>query len=114
MRRHPALAHEMLAPTEFLRPALDIPYCHHEKWDGSGYPQGLCGAEIPLMARLFALVDVWDALTSDRPYRAAWPRERVLDHLQSLAGPHFDPAIVSVFLQMLQEDSPPSTRRLAA
>ncbi len=114
MRRHPALAYEMLAPTEFLHPALDIPYCHHEKWDGTGYPQGLCGSDIPLAARLFALVDVWDALSSDRPYRAAWPRERVLDHLQSLAGTHFDPQIVSVFLRMLQEDALPQPQRLAA
>ncbi len=107
MRCHPALAREMLVPTKFLHPALDIPYCHHEKWDGSGYPQGLRGTEIPLPARLFALVDVWDALTSDRPYRAAWPRERVLDHLRSLAGSHFDPALVSVFLRMLEADALP-------
>ncbi len=114
MRRHPALAREMLAPTQFLHPALDIPYCHHEKWDGTGYPQGLCGTEIPLAARLFALVDVWDALTSNRPYRKAWPRERVLDHLRSLAGTHFDPAAVSAFLRLLETDALPDPRRLAA
>ncbi len=114
MRRHPALAYEMLTPTEFLHPALDIPYCHHEKWDGTGYPQGLRGEQIPLAARLFALVDVWDALTSDRPYRAAWPRERVLDHLRSLAGSHFDPQIVPVFIQMLQADTLLPALRLAA
>jgi PAS domain S-box-containing protein len=107
MRRHPELARAMLSPTEFLHPALDIPYCHHEKWDGSGYPCGLHGEEIPLPARLFALVDVWDALTSDRPYRAAWPRGRVLDHLRSLAGTHFDPAIVSVFLRMIEAEALP-------
>ncbi len=107
MRRHPELARAMLTPTEFLHPALDIPYCHHEKWDGTGYPCGLRGEEIPLPARLFALVDVWDALTSDRPYRSAWPRERVLDHLRSLAGSHFDPALVSVFLRMLEADALP-------
>ena len=105
MRRHPALAKEMLDPAEFLRPALIIPYCHHEKWDGTGYPQGLRGEEIPLPARLFALVDVWDALSSDRPYRAAWPLDRVKDHLRSLAGTHFDPALVTVFLRLLDEDS---------
>lgn len=105
MRRHPVLAKEMLDPAEFLRPALDIPYCHHEKWDGTGYPQGLSGEEIPLAARLFALVDVWDALSSDRPYRAAWPLERVKDHLHRLAGTHFDPDLVSVFLSLLTEGS---------
>lgn len=104
MRQHPALARTMLDPAEFLRPALVIPYCHHEKWDGSGYPQGLRGEEIPLPARLFALVDVWDALSSDRPYRAAWPVERILDHLRSLSGTHFDPALVTVFLHLLAED----------
>jgi HD-GYP domain-containing protein (c-di-GMP phosphodiesterase class II) len=72
MRRHPEFAHEMLLPILYLRPALDIPYCHHERWDGTGYPRGLKGEEIPLTARIFAVVDVWDALTSDRPYRDAW------------------------------------------
>ena len=104
MHRHPALAKSMLDPAEFLRPALIIPYCHHEKWDGTGYPQGLRGEEIPLPARLFALVDVWDALSSDRPYRAAWPLARVKDHLHSLAGSHFDPGLISVFLGLLVED----------
>ena len=105
MRRHPALAKEMLNPAEFLRPALTIPFCHHEKWDGTGYPQGLKGGQIPLPARLFALVDVWDALSSDRPYRAAWPAERVHDHLHRLAGTHFDPALVSIFLRLLDASS---------
>ncbi len=105
MRRHPAQAKEMLAPAEFLRPALIIPYCHHEKWDGSGYPQGLRGNDIPLAARLFALVDVWDALSSDRPYRAAWPVERVKDHLHGLAGTHFDPDLVPLFLGLLDSDT---------
>ena len=105
MRRHPSLAREMLAPTEFLHPALDIPYCHHEKWDGTGYPRGLRGEQIPLSARLFSLVDVWDALVSDRPYRAAWPRERVLDHLCSLSGTHFDPELVAVFISLLDADA---------
>ena len=101
MRRHPQDAYDMLAPIAFLRPALDIPYCHHERWDGTGYPRGLRGEEIPLAARLFAVVDVWDALRSDRPYRASWPEEKVLDHIRSLSGTHFDPHVVAVFLQMM-------------
>ena len=102
MRQHPVWAYEMLLPIEFLRPALNIPYCHHEKWDGSGYPRGLAGEDIPLAARLFALVDVWDALSSDRPYRRAWEPDRVLDHLQSLAGTHFDPQVVDAFLHLME------------
>ncbi len=101
MRRHPQDAYEMLSPVAFLRPALDIPYRHHEKWDGSGYPGGLAGEAIPLAARLFAVVDVWDALCSDRPYRPAWPAARVLNHVRALAGTHFDPAVVDVFLGMM-------------
>lgn len=101
MRRHPQDAYDMLSPIEFLRPALDIPYCHHEKWDGSGYPQGLRGEQIPLAARLFALVDVWDALRSDRPYRASWSEGQTLDHIRSLSGTHFDPAVVGAFLDMM-------------
>ena len=101
MRQHPAWAYEMLLPIEFLRPALDIPHCHHEKWDGCGYPRGLAGEEIPLAARLFALVDVWDALSSDRPYRRAWEPGRVMDHLHGLSGSHFEPRLVDVFLSLL-------------
>ena len=97
MRRHPGLAYEMLSPIVFLRPALDIPYCHHEKWDGTGYPRGLKGEQIPLAARLFAVVDVWDALCSDRPYRAGWPEEKVREHIQAGAGAHFDPQSVEAF-----------------
>jgi HD-GYP domain-containing protein (c-di-GMP phosphodiesterase class II) len=100
MRRHPAYAYEMLAPISFLQRALDIPYCHHEKWDGTGYPRGLRGEQIPLSARVFAVIDVWDALRSDRPYRAGWPEEKVLNHLRSLAGTHFDPRVVDVFLEL--------------
>ncbi len=107
MRRHPEDAHAMLSPIAFLRPALDIPWCHHEKWDGTGYPRGLQGDQIPLAARLFAIADVWDALRSDRPYRAAWPEGRTLDHIRSLAGTHFDPALVSVFLDMMGASSAP-------
>ncbi len=99
MKKHPVFAHEMLFPIQYLRLALDIPYCHHEKWDGSGYPRGLSGDQIPFSARLFAIVDVWDALTSDRPYRAAWPEEKVLDHIRSLVGTHFDPKVVEACLE---------------
>ncbi len=99
MRRHPLYAHEMLSPIEYLRPALDIPYCHHEKWDGTGYPRGLKGEQIPLAARIFAVVDVWDALTSDRPYRAAWSKDRALAYLMEQKGRHFDPKAVDLFLQ---------------
>ena len=103
MRRHPAYAQEMLGPIAFLRPALDIPFCHHEKWDGEGYPRGLAGDDIPLAARLFAVVDVWDALRSDRPYRRAWERDRVLDHIRDLSGTHFDPQVVAAFLDLMAE-----------
>jgi HD-GYP domain-containing protein (c-di-GMP phosphodiesterase class II) len=100
MRLHPVYAYELLSPIPFLRPALDIPYCHHEKWDGTGYPRGLKGGQIPVAARIFAIVDVWDALRSDRPYRAAWPEQQVIVHLRSLAKSHFDPAIVEAFLRL--------------
>ncbi|MCL5998875.1 MAG: hypothetical protein M1546_22875 [Chloroflexi bacterium] len=86
----------------FLRPALDIPYCHHEKWDGTGYPRGLKGEQIPLVARVFAVVDVWDALKSDRPYRPGWPAGKILEHIR--AGTHFDPQVVEAFLNMLDEE----------
>jgi putative nucleotidyltransferase with HDIG domain len=101
MRRHPVYAYEMLAPVEFLRPALDIPYAHHERWDGTGYPRGLKGEQIPLAARIFAVVDAWDALRSDRPYRPAWSEERVLRHIQDRAGRDFDPTVVEVFVKMV-------------
>lgn len=102
MRRHPSIAYQMLYPVEFLRPALDIPYCHHEKWDGTGYPRGLQGMEIPLAARLFAVIDVYDALRSDRPYRQAWPEEHVNAYLCEQSGTHFDPGAVEAFLKMRQ------------
>jgi len=76
MKQHPVYAYDMLAPIDYLKPALDIPYCHHEKWDGTGYPRGLKGKAIPLAARIFAVADVYDALTSDRPYRKAWSKKR--------------------------------------
>lgn len=102
MRQHPQLAYDMLYPIEYLHPALDIPYCHHEKWDGSGYPRGLNGEQIPLSARIFAVVDVWDALTSDRPYRAALQRAEVLEYIKEQSGKHFDPQIVELFLRAVQ------------
>jgi PAS domain S-box-containing protein len=100
MRRHPQYAYKLLSSITFLRQALDIPHYHHEKWDGSGYPMGLKGEQIPLAARIFAIVDVWDALRSDRPYRAAWSEERVREHIGSLLGTHFDPKVVEAFLNM--------------
>ncbi len=103
MKRHPELAYELLSPIQYLAPALDIPHYHHEKWDGSGYPVGLKGKEIPLAARIFAVVDVYDALTSDRPYRASWSKEQALAYIRSEAGRHFDPAVVDIFLKELSE-----------
>lgn len=100
MKKHPVYAFEWLSPIRYLKPALDIPYCHHEKWDGTGYPRGLKGEVIPLAARLFAIVDVWDALNSDRPYRKAWPKEKVMEHIRSLSGTHFDPAAVELFFKL--------------
>jgi len=97
MKKHPVFAYEMLSPIHYLRLALDIPYCHHEKWDGTGYPRGLKGEQIPLTARIFAVVDVWDALTSDRPYRQAWSEEKAREHIQAGAGTHFDPQVVNTF-----------------
>jgi HD-GYP domain-containing protein (c-di-GMP phosphodiesterase class II) len=99
MKKHPRFAYELLSPIRYLRNALDIPYCHHEKWDGTGYPRGLRGDEIPLMARIFSVVDVWDALTSDRPYRPAWTEAATLQHIQSLSGTHFDPQVVKIMLE---------------
>ena len=97
MRQHPRYAYELLTPIEHLRPVIDIPYCHHEKWDGSGYPRGLRGEAIPLSARIFAVADVWDALTSSRPYRLAWTPERAIEYLRAQSGQHFDPIVVAAF-----------------
>ena len=101
MREHPRLGYELLSPIPYLRAALDIPWCHHEHWDGSGYPHGLAGDEIPLPARIFAVVDVWDALRSDRPYRNAWSEPRVRSYIQEQAGKHFDPQVVEAFFRLL-------------
>jgi len=100
MERHAQYAHEWLHPIRFLRPALDIPYCHHERMDGSGYPRGLKGTDIPLSARIFAVVDVWDALRSERVYRSAWPEERVIEYLKSLSGTLLDAQVVSAFMEL--------------
>ena len=101
MNNHPDYARSMLSEIDFLQTALVIPYSHHEKWDGTGYPQQLKGSDIPLAARIFSVVDVWDALVSDRAYRTAWPHEKVIDYLRQNAGSHFDPHIVSEFINLL-------------
>ena len=100
MKRHPIYAKNLLSPITFLHQAIDIPYYHHEKWDGTGYPQGLAGTAIPLTARIFAVVDVWDTLTSDRSYRAAWPIEKAKAYLISESGKYFDPRIVKKFFEL--------------
>ena len=104
MRKYPTDSCGILWPIAYLHPALEIPYCHHEKWDGTGYPNELKGDQFPLAARYFALVDVWDALRSDRPYRKGWPEEKVLEHIKAGSGTHFDPQAVALFLRVLQED----------
>ncbi len=104
MSMHPIYAFQMLKPIAYLDGAIDIPYCHHEKWDGTGYPCGLKGEEIPLAARIFSIVDVYDALTSNRPYRAAWPQDKALDYIQGLSGTQFEPRVVEAFLKMVWEE----------
>ncbi len=105
MRLHPEYAKQMLLPLSYLRPAISIPYSHHEKWDGSGYPQGLKGEAIPIGARMFAIIDVWDALNSDRPYRKAWSKDRIIDHMREGSGTHFDPKVLEVFLDVVTRNS---------
>ncbi len=107
IREHPDHARRLLEPIGFLHPAMDIPYSHHERWDGSGYPRGLAGEEIPFAARLFAVIDVWDALAFDRPYRAKWSHEQIVQHLREGAGTLFDPRIVKVFLEEVVGDEKP-------
>ena len=109
MRRHPEVACELLSQISFLRPAVVIPGFHHEKWDGSGYPRGLRGEDIPLPARIFAVVDVWDALSSERVYEPAWPVERVVAYCRDHSGSHFDPRVVDAFLEVLKKESSAST-----
>ncbi len=103
MRRHPQYAYDLLFPIAYLRPALDIPYCHHEKWDGTGYPRGIKGEEIPLAARIFAIVDVWDALLSNRPYRKTWTKKETIEYILKESGTRFDPKIVKIFIEMISE-----------
>lgn len=103
MRKHPEYAYQFLMHIDYLHPALEIPYCHHEKWDGTGYPRGLKGEEIPLSARIFALVDVFDALTSDRPYRKAWSKAEAVSYVREQAGRHFDPCAAAGFLKLIEE-----------
>ena len=100
MHKHPVYAYEFLSSIDYLRPSLDIPYCHHEKWDGTGYPRGLEGEQIPLSARIFAVADVYDALRSDRPYRKAWPEEKVREYIRARSGKDFDPHVVNVFMRL--------------
>jgi putative nucleotidyltransferase with HDIG domain len=104
MRQHPTFAFNMLAPIAYLKNAIDIPYCHHEKWDGTGYPRGLKGEEIPLSARIFAIADVWDALTSDRPYRKAWSKERTIEYIKEQSGKQFDPQVVETLLKIIIDE----------
>ena len=103
MAQHPAHSLEMLSPIGFLRPALDIPYCHHENWDGSGYPRGLKGDEIPLAARIFAVADVWEALTHDTAFRKAWNQQDTLNHIVEQEGRRFDPRVVAAFAKLIDE-----------
>jgi HD-GYP domain-containing protein (c-di-GMP phosphodiesterase class II) len=103
IRQHPGYAYKLLSQIPFIRPALEIPLCHHEKWDGTGYPRGLKGEDIPLAARIFAVVDVWDAMCSDRPYRVAWPEDTALRHILAESGKHFDPQVIDQFIQSHRE-----------
>ncbi|HTX79063.1 MAG TPA: HD domain-containing phosphohydrolase, partial [Longilinea sp.] len=111
IEKHPQFAYDLLNPITYLRSALEIPYCHHERWDGSGYPRHLRGEAIPLTARIFAVVDVWDALTSDRPYRKAWTEEKTLEYITEQSGKQFDPCIVEAFLKFLKETHPPAVSK---
>jgi HD-GYP domain-containing protein (c-di-GMP phosphodiesterase class II) len=104
-RRHPEISFQLLAYIPYLRPALDIPYCHHERWDGSGYPRGLKGESIPLAARIFSVVDVWDSLISDRPYRKSWPYEKALNYIKEQAGISFDPQVVDEFIKLFESQN---------
>jgi putative nucleotidyltransferase with HDIG domain len=102
MRLHPTYAYRLLSEIEYLKPTLDIPYSHHERWDGSGYPQGLSGENIPLAARIFSVIDVWDALASDRPYRPAWEEKEIIKYLKNQSGKQFDPQVLEAFLKLIE------------
>jgi HD-GYP domain-containing protein (c-di-GMP phosphodiesterase class II) len=103
MCKHPVSARDYLSEVSYLAPALEIPYFHHERWDGTGDPEGLKGKEIPFAARIFALADVWDALTSQRPYRQAWSKEKTLEDIREQSGKHFDPQIVDAFIALTKD-----------
>jgi PAS domain S-box-containing protein len=103
VEKHPQVAYDLLKDIPHLKNAIDIPYCHHEKWDGSGYPRGLKGEEIPITARIFTIVDVWDALSSDRPYRSAWDKNKIVEYLQGESGRHFDPVIAAKFIELVSQ-----------
>ena len=103
MKKHPEYAYHFLSRIKYLQKAADIPFCHHEKWDGSGYPRGLTGNEIPLPARIFTIVDVWDALNSNRPYRKSWPKAKIIEYLKERSGKDFDPNIIKEFIKMINE-----------
>jgi putative nucleotidyltransferase with HDIG domain len=102
MKMHPKYAIDMLTPVEFLKPALNIPHYHHEKWDGSGYPYGLKGEEIPFEARIFSAVDVWDALLCVRPYKQAWEKDEAMNYIQQQSSSHFDPQVIIVFEEVVK------------
>ena len=103
IEQHPVYSYELLSRIPYLEKALDIPYCHHEHWDGGGYPRGLKGNEIPLAARIFSVIDVWDAVQSERPYNHAWSKEKAIQYLKDESGKYFDPECVSVFLEMVEQ-----------
>lgn len=102
MQMHPTIAYNMLKDIPFLKHAIAVPYCHHERWDGSGYPQGLVGAEIPLLARIFSVVDVYDALSNDRPYRSSWEKSNVIAYIIEKSGTQFDPVVIETFIGMIE------------
>jgi HD-GYP domain-containing protein (c-di-GMP phosphodiesterase class II) len=108
MRQHPVRARDLLSPIEYLRPALAIPFCHHEKWDGTGYPNGSQGEEIPIEARIFAVVDVWNALLTDRPYRPAWTEEQARAYIREQASKHLDPRVAAAFLDLELQNKIPA------
>jgi HD-GYP domain-containing protein (c-di-GMP phosphodiesterase class II) len=105
MRQHPQHAFDLMNRIPYLRPATDIPYAHHERWDGSGYPRGLKGEDIPLAARIFAIVDIWDALSNERPYRDAWPEDKVIEYIKNTSGIELDPNVVEKFLGLIEKEN---------
>jgi HD-GYP domain-containing protein (c-di-GMP phosphodiesterase class II) len=106
MKQHPVYAYNFLSTISFIGDIVDIPFCHHERWDGTGYPKGLQGEAIPLAARIFAIVDVWDALTTDRCYRPAWSVENVINYIHEQSGLMFDPNLVPIFFNIIQQNQP--------